>query len=151
MTKLLIKYNNSYICEKYRNEIDFISIPMYYPNNESFSNLSIFITLLFSNHLSEDYSSNKKLNELEWSNLFEKFFLPEYLHQVDRDTYIYDLDELLNDYKELKEYYEETISSISFPLTIKQISELKNKKVDEVLNILNNNAIKEFDLKIYYI
>lgn len=126
MTKLLIKYNNSYICEKYRNEIDFISIPMYYPNNESFSNLSIFITLLFSKHLSEDYSSNKKLNELEWSNLFEKFFLPEYLHQVDRDTYIYDLDELLNDYKELKGYYEEVISSIKFPLTVKQISELKN-------------------------
>lgn len=126
MTKLLIKYNNSYICEKYRNEIDFISIPMYHPNNESFSNLSIFITLLFSKHLSEDYSSNKKLNELEWSNLFEDFFLPEYLHQVDQDTYIYDLDELLNDYKELKDYYEEVISSVFFPLTVKQVSELKN-------------------------
>ena len=126
MTKLLIKYNNSYICEKYRNEIDFISIPMYHPNNESFSNLSIFITLLFSKHLSEDYSSNKKLNELEWSDLFEKFFLPEYLHQVDQDSYIYDLDELIKDYPELKEYYEETISSISFPLIVKQVSELKN-------------------------
>lgn len=126
MTKLLIKYNNSYICEKYRNEIDFISIPMYHPNNESFSNLSIFITLLFSKHLSEDYSSNKKLNELEWSDLFEDFFLPEYLHQVDQDTYIYDFDELIKDYPELKEYYEETISSISFPLIVKQVSELKN-------------------------
>ena len=88
MTKLLIKYNNSYICEKYRNEIDFISIPMYHPNNESFSNLSIFITLLFSKLLSEDYSSNKKLNELEWSNLFEEFFLPEYLHQVDLEYHL---------------------------------------------------------------
>ena len=126
MTKLLIKYKNSYICEKYRNEIDFISIPMYHPNNESFSNLSIFITLLFSKNLSQDYSSNKKLNEFEWSTLFEEFFLPEYLHQVDTDAYIYDLDELLNDYNELKEYYEEVISSISFPLTVKQISELKN-------------------------
>ena len=126
MTKLLIKYKNSYICEKYRNEIDFISIPMYHPNNESFSNLSIFITLLFSKNLSQDYSSNKKLNEFEWSTLFEEFFIPEYLHQVDTDAYIYDLDELLNDYNELKEYYEEVISSISFPLTVKQISELKN-------------------------
>lgn len=126
MTKLLIKYNNSYICEKYRNEIDFISIPMYHPNNDSFSNLSIFITLLFSKNLSQDYSSNIKLNELEWSNLFEKFFVPEYLHQVDTDTYIYDLDELLNDYKELKDYFKEVISSISFPLTVKQVSELKN-------------------------
>ena len=126
MTKLLIKYKNSYICEKYRNEIDFISIPMYHPNNESFSNLSLFITLLYSKNLSQDYSSNKKLHEFEWSTLFEEFFLPEYLHQVDTDAYIYDLDELLNDYNELKEYYEEVISSISFPLTVKQISELKN-------------------------
>ena len=67
MTKLLIKHQNSYVCEKYRNEIDFISIPMYYPNNEPFSNLSIFITLLMSKNLSQDYSSKKKLNELEWS------------------------------------------------------------------------------------
>lgn len=126
MTKLLIKYNNSYICEKYRNEIDFISIPMYHPNNESFSNLSIFITLLFSKNISEDYSSNKKLNETEWTNLFETFFLPEYLYQVDIDSYIYDLDELLNDYQELREYYEEVISSIKFPLTVKEVSELKN-------------------------
>ena len=130
MTKLLIKYKNSYICEKYRNEIDFISIPMYHPNNESFSNLSIFITLLFSKNLSQDYSSNKKLNEFEWSTLFEEFFLPEYLHQVDTDAYIYDLDELLNDYNELKEHYKEIISSISFPLTIKPISELKNTNVE---------------------
>lgn len=29
-----------------------------------------------------------------------------------------------------------------------KIAELKNKELDEVLNVLNNNAIKEFDLKI---
>ena len=29
-----------------------------------------------------------------------------------------------------------------------KIAELKNKELDEVLNILNNNAIKEFDLKV---
>ena len=98
MTKLLIKHNDSYICERYRNEIDFINIPMYYPNNESFSNLSIFITLLLSNNLKEDYSSKVKLNEFEWSLLFEKYFIPEYLHQVDKDTFIYDLDEVLNVY-----------------------------------------------------
>ena len=61
MTKLLIKYQDSYICEKYRNEIDFISIPTYHPNGDSFSNISIFITLLFSNHITQDYSSNIKL------------------------------------------------------------------------------------------
>lgn len=128
MTKLLIKYKGSYICERYRNEIDFINIPMYYPNNEAFSNLSIFITLLLTNHLSEDYSSNKKLNEIEWSKLFEEYFIPDYLHQVDKDTYIYDLDEFLEENSLYKEYIEKIIKSLKFPLTIKNISELKNKE-----------------------
>ena len=128
MTKLLIKYKGSYICERYRNEIDFINIPMYYPNNEAFSNLSIFITLLLTNHLSEDYSSNKKLNEIEWSKLFEEYFIPDYLHQVDKDTYIYDLDEFLEENSIYKEYIEKIIKSLKFPLTIKNISELKNKE-----------------------
>ena len=128
MTKLLIKYKGSYICERYRNEIDFINIPLYYPNNEAFSNLSIFITLLLTNHLSEDYSSNKKLNEIEWSKLFEEYFIPDYLHQVDKDTYIYDLDEFLEENSLYKEYIEKIIKSLKFPLTIKNISELKNKE-----------------------
>ena len=128
MTKLLIKYQDSYICEKYRNEIDFINIPMYYPNNESFSNLSIFITLLLSNNLKEDYSSTVKLNEIEWNILFEKYFIPEYLYQVDKDTFIYDLDEVLKDYNEYEEELEKVISNIKFPLTIKHHTELKNQK-----------------------
>lgn len=126
MTKLLIKYQNSYICEKYRNEIDSISIPMYYPNNEPFSNLSIFITLLMSKNLSQDYSSKKKLNEFEWSELFEKYFQPEFLHQVDEDTYIYDLDQLLEEYEEYKDYFNSILASLEFPLTIKNYQELKN-------------------------
>lgn len=126
MTKLLIKYQNSYICERYRNEIDFISIPTYHPNSEPFSNLSVFITLFASNHLSQDYSSNISLNEIEWSNLFEEYFLPEYLHQVDKDTYIYDIDELLKDYPEYQTHYNSIISNLRFPLTIKKHSELKN-------------------------
>ena len=126
MTELLIKHQNSYVCEKYRNEIDFISIPMYYPNNEPFSNLSIFITLLISKNLSQDYSSKKKLNELEWSELFEKYFQPEFLHQVDEDTYIYDLDQLLEEYEEYKDCFNSILTSLEFPLTIKNYQELKN-------------------------
>ena len=128
MIKLLIKYQDSYICEKYRNEIDFIHVPMYYPNNEDFSNLSVFITLFASNNLSQDYSSNKKLNEIDWCILFEEYFMPEYLHQVDRDIYIYDINQLLKDYPEEENYYNSIISSLSFPLIIKQFDELKNTK-----------------------
>lgn len=128
MTKLLIKYRDSYICERYRNEIDFISVPMYYPNNEAFSNLSIFITLFASNNLSQDYSSNKKLNEMDWSILFEEYFLPEYLHQVDKDIYLYDINEFLKDYPEYEEYFDRVISSLIFPLIIKRFDELRNTK-----------------------
>ena len=127
MTKLLIKYQNSYICERYRNEIDFISIPTYHPKGDSFSNISIFITLLFSNHITEDYSSNINLNEIEWSNLFEEYFIPEYLHQVDKDTYIYDIDKLLKDYPDYQSHYNSIISNLKFPLTIKTIQELKEQ------------------------
>lgn len=126
MTKLLIKYQDSYVCERYRNEIDFISIPTYNPNNEAFSNLSVFITLFASNNLSQDYSSNIKLNGIEWGVLFEEYFLPEHLHQVDRDIYIYDIDQLLKDYPEYKNHYNSVISSLSFPLIIKHHTELKN-------------------------
>lgn len=127
MTKLLIKYQNSYICERYRNEIDFISIPTYHPKGDSFSNISIFITLLFSNHITEDYSSNINLNEIEWSNLFEQHFIPEYLHQVDKDTFIYDIDKLLKDYPDYQSHYNSIISNLKFPLTIKIIQELKEQ------------------------
>ena len=72
MTKLLIKYNDAYICEKYRNELDFINIPMYYPNNKAFSNLSIFITLFSTGLLSQDYSSERKLIEEEVAKLIFK-------------------------------------------------------------------------------
>ena len=130
MTKLLIKYQDSYICEQSRNEIDFITIPMYYPNNESFSNLSIFITLFSSNNLSPNYSSTKKLNEGEWSELFEEYFLPEYLHQVDKDTYIYDIDEFIHDYPEYQNHYNGIVSSLQFPLTMKKHTQLKNSKTE---------------------
>ncbi len=133
MTKLLIKIKNKYICEKSRNELDFIHIPMYYPNNEAFSNLSIFITLLCTKHLSQDYGSDTKLNEQEWSILFEEYFLPEYLHQVDTDSFIYDLDELLKDYPSERKYYEGLISSLSFPLVLKDTSSLKNESEEEFL------------------
>lgn len=133
MTKLLIKYKDNYICEKYRNEIDFISIPMYYPNNEPFSNLSIFITLFASKNLGYDYSSSKKYTGTTWQDLFEEYFMPDYLHQVDKDTYIYDLGRLLKDFPECEGHYNSVISELSFPLIIKNYTELKNKKDEEIV------------------
>ena len=126
MAKLLIKYQDSYICERNLHEIDYISVPSYYPNNEDFSNISIFITLLLSNNLTKNYLSKINLNEIEWKELFETYFLPECLKQVGKETYIYDLDELINDYPKLKVYYDKLISNLELPLVIKMHSELKN-------------------------
>ena len=97
---------------------------MYYPNNNPFSNISIFITLLASNKLAQDYSSIAKLNEIEWNLLFEEYFIPEYLHQVDKDTYIY---ELIIDYNDKKEYYVNIINNLKFPLIQREYQDLKNR------------------------
>lgn len=133
MAKLLIKYQKSYICEKRLHEINYINVPSYYPNNEDFSNISIFVTLILSNNLSNNYLSKISLNELEWKELFEKYFLPEYLKQVDKETYIYDLEELVSDYPEFKNYYDKIILELNYPLVIKKYTELKsiNEEIED--------------------
>ena len=132
MTKLLIKYKKSYICEQNRNEIDFIHIPKYHKDNQPFSNISIFITLLVTSHLKSDYSSDVTLHNDIWSDLFEEFFLPEYLFQVDEDIYIYDIDKLLESYPEYKNHYENALNNLPYNLIIKNKSELNNKTEEEL-------------------
>ena len=134
MTKLLIKYDNKYICSQNNNEIDFIHIPMYHPKGNYFSNISVFITLISNGYLNHDYSSSTYLKDYEWSELFEEFFLPEYLAQVDEDTYIYDLDNLLSDYPEYGSHYHEALKKIPINLVIKSPLELKNKDQEEIFN-----------------
>ena len=134
MTKLLIKYDNKYICSQNNNEIDFIHIPMYHPKGNYFSNISVFITLISNGYLNHDYSSSTYLKDYEWSELFEEFFLPEYLAQVDEDTYIYDLDNLLSDYPEYESHYHEALKKIPINLVIKSPLELKNKDQEEIFN-----------------
>ena len=132
MTKLLIKYQNQYICEKNRNEIDFINVPKYHKDGTDFSNISIIVTLLVTSHLKSDYSSNVTLFNNEWSELFEEYFLPEYLYQVDDSTYIYDLDKLLLDNPEYTKHYEEAINNLPYNLILKKHEELKNKAEEEL-------------------
>lgn len=132
MTKLLIKYQNQYICEKKRNEIDFINVPKYHKDGTDFSNISIIVTLLVTSHLKSDYSSNVTLFNNEWSELFEEYFLPEYLYQVDDSTYIYDLDKLLLDNPEYTKHYEEAINNLPYNLILKKHEELKNKAEEEL-------------------
>lgn len=94
--QLLIKYQGKYICSKTKHKIDFIQVPQYYLP-EDYPNLSIFITLFFHRIINEDYYSTIALNEVEWSELFEEAFIDDYLEEIAPNTYLYDLDEYIND------------------------------------------------------
>lgn len=95
-TQLLIKYQGKYICSKTKHKIDFIEVPQYYLP-DSYPNLSIFITLFYHKVLDENYYSTIALNEIEWSNAFEEAFVDDYLEEIAPNTYLYDLDELINE------------------------------------------------------
>ena len=96
ITQLLIKYQGKYICSKTKHKIDFIQVPQYYLP-EDYPNLSIFITLFFHRIINEDYYSTIALNEIEWSEYFEEAFIDDYLKEIGPNTYLYDLDEYIND------------------------------------------------------
>ena len=134
MTKLLIKYNNKYICSQNNNEIDFIQIPIYHPKGNYFSNISVFITLISTGYLNHDYSSSIYLKDHEWSDLFEEYFLPEYLIQADEDVYIYDIDKFILDYPEYIEHYNKVLKRIPSNLVIKSYEELQNKEQEEIFD-----------------
>ncbi len=131
MTKLLIKYQDKYICSQNNNQIDFIHIPMYHPKGDYFSNISVFITLISNGYLNYDYSSSVYLKDYEWSELFEEYFLPEYLLQVDEEIYIYDLDELLKDYPSYINHYNNVLKSLPINIVIKPHNELTNNSSED--------------------
>lgn len=134
MTKLLIKYKEKYICSQNNNQIDFIHIPMYHPKGDYFSNISVFITLISNGYLNHDYSSNIYHTDYEWSELFEEYFLPEYLTQIDEDTYLYDIDKLLLDYPDYIEHYNKVLKQLPSNIVIKSYEELQNQLQEESYN-----------------
>lgn len=128
---LIIKYNGSYLCEKDKNIISFISVPHYYPNND-FGNISIFITLLMSNLINEDYYSDIYGDFSFWYDLFEKWFDGDAVTQVDKDTFIYDLDSLtiyLDD-ENLKEF-NNALKQLPRKLVWQTKDDLLNKNDDD--------------------
>lgn len=128
---LIIKYNGSYLCEKDKNIISFISVPHYYPNND-FGNISIFITLLMSNLINDDYYSVAHGDYAFWNNLFEKWFDGDALKQVDKDTFIYDLDSftIYVDEENLEEF-NKAFKKVPKKLIWQTKDELLNKSNDE--------------------
>lgn len=156
MTKLLIKYQDKYICSKNNNKIDFIHIPSYHPKGDYFSNISVFIILISNGYLNYDYSSSVYLKDYEWSELFEEYFLPEYLFQVDEETYIYDLDKLLKDYPDYIDHYNNVLSNLPINIIIKPHTELINitqedtfdEEIPYTWNYQTTHVSKELELFI---
>ena len=156
MTKLLIKYQDKYICSKNNNKIDFIHIPTYHPKGDYFSNISVFITLISNGYLNCDYSSSVYLKDYEWSEPFEEYFLPEYLSQVDEETYIYDLDKLLKDYPDYIDHYNNVLSNLPINIIIKPHNELINitqedtfdEEIPYTWNYQTTHVSKELELFI---
>ncbi len=93
--KLIIKYQNKYICDNVHNEISFIWIPPY-SSESCFENVDVFIALLCSGNMSNTYEAIRGLNYVDGLETFENFFVNECLSQIDYDTYFYDLDEVLS-------------------------------------------------------
>lgn len=131
--KLIIKFQKRFLCEMIHNEIDFIHVPNYF-DQESFSNISIFITLLFHGLLDANYYSKINLKDAEWDNLFEIGFIPDFLFPIDENTYLYDMDLQL---EEQPLPLESTLNHLLPNLTF--ISEKEN----QILNFPENNYINE--------
>lgn len=142
--KLLIKYNNKYVCEKRYNSIDFIYVPKYH-DVPDFSNISIFILLFMSGNLNSEYSSTKALDYYGWLEINESTFFPEYLYQVNEDTYIYDVDKILSDdllYEDIKEALINSLNNL--------IDRLVLVSLDELIDIAQNEYHEEFDDEFKY-
>lgn len=94
-TRLIIKYNDKYICNKENNEINFIKIPQYkYTDVSDFNNIDIFVSLLCSNLLNNSYESTKGLTYADGLEVFETFFDPECIKELEPGVFLYNLDEL---------------------------------------------------------
>lgn len=92
-TKLIIKYQDRFICDKTYSEIDFIKVSSHIGSSD-FYNIDIFVSLLCDNALSDSYEATKGYTYDDGLEIFEKF-LPEFLIQVDFDIFLYDLDSAL--------------------------------------------------------
>lgn len=125
VSHLLIKYHNNLLAEKTSNRLDFINVPPYTKHSSSFSNISIFISLLLNSLIDENYNSKVTLNFFDWEEQFD-IFDPNYLYELEPSTYIYDLDEFLSDYPSLEEKISSSLSNKPKNLTFRSIESLYN-------------------------
>ncbi|MCH5166393.1 MAG: hypothetical protein J1F35_00740 [Erysipelotrichales bacterium] len=127
--KLIIKYDNKYIIDKIHNELNFINVPLYNSNSD-FSNIDIFITLLCFGYMNNNHGATKGFNYCDGLKIFEHFN-PENIREIDKNTFFYDLDKLLNYDTELKIVCERNLKNLP--------GSLESYEYDEILSIACNN------------
>lgn len=127
--KLIIKYKNEYILDNTRNELNFISVPLY-NGNSCFMNIDIFIILLCYGYLDDNFGATRGFNYCDGLELFEHFD-PNYIKEIDKNTFIYDLDEELADDPKLAEICEKNLKKLP--------SNLESHSYEEIKKISKNN------------
>lgn len=95
MAKLIVKYQGDYIVEDNNKKYGFIDVPIY-SLNEDEPNISLFIIFLCGGILNDNYGSSKGITKYEGMCLCENYFDYDYLSEVDKGVYLYDLDKLID-------------------------------------------------------
>lgn len=131
--KLVIKYKNEYIVDNTRNELNFINVPLY-NGNSCFKNVDIFTILLCYGYIDDNFGATRGFNYCDGLNLFEHFD-PYFMKEIDKNTFLYDLDKLLIWDPELANVCEENLSNLP--------GNLERHSYDEIKMISQNNNYSE--------
>lgn len=126
--QLLLKYKDRYICSILEKEYDFIQVPNYFYVEDiasTWSNISIFISLLLSGNITEQYESIDFYSYFDWEEIF---YLCDFscLHPIDENICLYDIDEFIGMNSDIHlQSLEATLERFSDRLQIVSLSELE--------------------------
>lgn len=124
--KLIIQYQDQYCLERKSHEIDFIHVPEYF-RQDAFPNISIFIALLLNGIIDEQYYATVSLREEEWEEKFNFAFDPDYLIEIKKDTFFYNLDQMRGEFPECSETIKEAFKKRPSQLILTTLEELESK------------------------
>lgn len=133
--RLIIKYKGEYIVDKIHNEIGFITVPLYNGNSDFF-NIDIFVSLLCFGYLNDDFAAVRGFNYEEGIRVFEPFDF-DCLQEIDRNTYIYDLDEHISYDEEMREAVTQNLGTLP--------GSLERHSYEEIKEIAKNNSYNSDD------
>ena len=156
--RLIIKFDEKYICSLKNNVIGFIEIPSYNSNSD-FYNVDIFTSLLCGQLLNDSYEATKGLTYSEGLEVFGTFD-PDAMKFLDSDIALYNLDDALLYFDEdtIKNIYHNleqlpgNLSSYSYEelLIIEEKNKEKNQEtvINEDIPIVYQTLNKQVDSKL---